>query len=47
MTNVPAGLGTTLSFVILAIVFGIIVFATGTLLYYRRKWAAEHVKSEA
>lgn len=46
MTNIPAGLSTTLSYAVLSIVFGIILFATGTLLYYLRKWAAEHSGNE-
>ena len=45
MTNVPAAFGTTLSVVVLAIIFGIIVFAAGTFFYYRKKWAAEKGKS--
>jgi hypothetical protein len=38
MSNVPIGLGTTFSYVVLAIIFGIIIFATATFLHYRRKW---------
>ena len=38
MSNVPAGLGTTLSYVVLAIIFGIIVLAAVTFLYYLWKW---------
>lgn len=41
MTNVPGSLGTTLSVTVLAIVFGIIVFAVATYFYYRKKWAAK------
>lgn len=44
MSNVPASFGTTLSTVVLAIIFGIIVFAAGTFVYYRKKWAAKKGK---
>ncbi len=38
MTNVQAGLGTALSYVVFAIIFGIILFAVVMFLYYRKKW---------